>query len=191
MKFSILTTVGALLTLAATATARRATRPSIINLAHRADADPITITCTNKSIDYVDGQSAAKSLGDYCTSHGPMTPSTKISWTAGKTRVYGCNWSSTATASCNQDEIVKAQNAIMGQCGVRHGRNHSKPHTGWPSRSSSLCNVSLISTCLVAKQKKTTGLTHGPRPAHRTKPDQKGQCHRSSSYHRCTSIRPG
>ena len=124
MKFTILTTATTLLfSLATTATARRQTRPSIINLAHRLypDPDPITITCTNKTIDYVDGQNAAHSLGDYCASHGPMTSSTKISWTAGKTRVYACNWSATAQTDCSQDEIIKAQNAIMGVCGVSQG----------------------------------------------------------------------
>lgn len=122
MKFFILTTAGAfLLSLATSATARRQTRPSIIKVAHRASDDPITITCTNTSIDYVDGQNAAHSLGDYCVAHNPMTSATKISWTAGKTRVYACNWSPTTTAECNQDEIVHAQNAIMGVCGVNQG----------------------------------------------------------------------
>lgn len=129
MKFTIisgLTIISYISTLAAGLTIPDQTNsvsgPRLARIAHRASLDdpPITITCTGQPIDYVQAQTAATYLGNWCSTNGAIPGSSKVGFVEGKTRVYGCNWS-TGRNNCSHEEVVRAQNAIASKCGLNMG----------------------------------------------------------------------
>ncbi|KAK4210361.1 hypothetical protein QBC37DRAFT_428929 [Rhypophila decipiens] len=95
----------------------RTSGPSARRVDARQGDSSITITCTNNTVDYVEAQTAAIDLGNFCSSEGSIHGWTKSSKVDAKTRVYVCNWAQ-SDRTCNHDEIVRAQNAIASKCGL-------------------------------------------------------------------------